>query len=162
VVQASIAGVFRIVLVLDCRSENPDQRDNGGIRLWDDNVKWGQIETAKGVYDWSGLDSIMSKAQAQHVDVLYTVGDTPKWAGTIPPKSPCGPTGSYSCSAPTDVKSDGTGADSYYSDFVTALVKRYKGQIAYYRIYFNHRFGFVKASERGAVDVDCETDNGSS
>ncbi len=58
----------------------------GGIRLWDDNEKWGQIETSKGVYDWSGLDSIMSKAQAQHVDVLYTIGDTPKWAGKIPAK----------------------------------------------------------------------------
>jgi hypothetical protein len=107
----------------------------GGIRLWDDNEKWGQIETSKGVYNWSGLDSIMSKAQSQHVDVLYTIGDTPKWAGTIPPKSPCGPTGAYSCSAPTDVKSDGTGADAYYSDFVTALVKRYKGQIAYYELW---------------------------
>ena len=30
-VQASIAGVFRIVLVLDCRSKNPDQPDNEGI-----------------------------------------------------------------------------------------------------------------------------------
>jgi polysaccharide biosynthesis protein PslG len=107
----------------------------GGIRLWDDNEKWGQIETAKGVYDWSGLDSIISKAQAQHVDVLYTFGDTPKWAGKIPAGSPCGPTGSYSCSAPTDVKTDGTGADSYFSDFVTALVKRYKGQIAYYELW---------------------------
>jgi hypothetical protein len=96
----------------------------GGIRLWDDNEKWGQIETSNGVYDWSGLDSIMSKAQAQHVDVLYTIGDTPKWAGKVPAGSPCGPTGSYSCSAPTDVKTDGTGADAYFSDFVTALVKR--------------------------------------
>jgi Cellulase (glycosyl hydrolase family 5) len=107
----------------------------GGIRLWDDSVKWGQIETAKGVYNWSKLDSIMSKAQAQHVDVLYTLGDTPKWAGKIPPKSPCGPTGSYSCSAPTDLKTDGTGADAYFSDFVSALVKRYKGQIAYYELW---------------------------
>jgi hypothetical protein len=60
----------------------------GGIRIWDDNEKWAQIETSKGVYDWSGMDSIMSKAQSQHVDVLYTFGDTPKWAGSIPPKSP--------------------------------------------------------------------------
>ena len=31
VVQASIDGVFRIVLVLDCRSKNRDQRDNESI-----------------------------------------------------------------------------------------------------------------------------------
>ncbi len=107
----------------------------GGIRLWDDGVKWAQIETSSGVYDWSEMDSIMSKAQAQHMDVLYTIGDTPKWAGTIPPKSPCGPVGPYSCSAPTDVKTDGTGTDAHFSDFVTAVVKRYKGQIAYYELW---------------------------
>ncbi|MGH9496409.1 MAG: hypothetical protein ACRD3B_15520, partial [Candidatus Sulfotelmatobacter sp.] len=67
----------------------------GSIRLWDDNVKWGQIETAAGVYNWSKLDSWISKAQAQKMDVLYSIGDTPKWAGSIPKGSPCGPAGSY-------------------------------------------------------------------
>jgi hypothetical protein len=107
----------------------------GGIRLWDDGVKWAQIETAKGVYDWGKLDSIISKAQAQHVDVLYSFGDTPQWAGSIPPKSPCGPVGPYSCSAPRDLASSGTGQDAYFSNFVTAIVKRYKGRIAYYELW---------------------------
>ncbi len=107
----------------------------GGIRLWDDGLKWAQIETAAGVYDWKKMDSTMSKAQAQHVDVLYTFGDTPKWAGSIPAGSPCGPVGSYSCSAPKDLKTDGTGTDKYFSDFVTAIVERYKGQIAYYELW---------------------------
>ncbi|MFZ0731500.1 MAG: cellulase family glycosylhydrolase [Candidatus Sulfotelmatobacter sp.] len=107
----------------------------GGIRLWDDSVKWAQVETSKGVYDWSELDKWMSKAQAQNIDVLYTIGDTPKWAGSVPKGSPCGPAGSYSCSAPTDVKTDGSGSDTYFSDFVTALVQRYKGQIAYYELW---------------------------
>jgi cellulase (glycosyl hydrolase family 5) len=107
----------------------------GSIRLWDDGVKWAQVETSKGVYDWAKLDTWISKAQAQGVDVLYTIGDTPKWAGSIPKGSPCGPNGQYSCSAPTDVKTDGTGTDKYFSDFMTALVKRYKGQIAYYELW---------------------------
>jgi len=107
----------------------------GSIRLWDDHEKWAHIETARGVYNWSGLGSIISKAQAQHADVLYTFGDTPQWAGAIPPKSPCGPVGPYSCSAPRDLKTDGTGANAYFSDFVTALVKRYKGRIAYYELW---------------------------
>lgn len=105
----------------------------GSIRLWDDNVKWADINTASGKYDWSELDTWISKAQAQGVDVLYTFGDTPKWAGSIPKNSPCTDgQGSYSCSAPKDVNSDGTGSDNDFSNFVTALVKRYKGQIAYY------------------------------
>ncbi len=107
----------------------------GGIRLWDDHVKWAQIETAAGVYDWSELDTWIAKAQAQKMDILYTIGDTPKWAGSIPKGSPCGPNGAYSCSAPTDVKTDGTGTDKHFSDFITAFVKRYKGQIAYYELW---------------------------
>jgi hypothetical protein len=107
----------------------------GGIRLWDDNVKWAQVETSNGVYDWSRLDTWMSKAQAQHVDVLYTIGNTPQWAGVIPAGSPCGPQGLYSCSAPKDLNSDGTGKDAYFSNFITALVNRYKGQIAYYELW---------------------------
>ena len=31
-----------------------------------------------------------------------------------------------------------------------------KGQIAYYRIYFNHRFGFVKASDVAVISVPQE------
>jgi hypothetical protein len=107
----------------------------GSIRLWDDGVKWAQIETGNGVYNWAKLDSWISKAQAQHLDVLYTIGNTPQWAGKIPAKSPCGPSGPYSCSAPTDLSSDGTGSDAKFSAFITALVKRYKGQIAYYELW---------------------------
>lgn len=107
----------------------------GSVRLWDDNAKWAQIETSKGVYDWTSLDNHISSIQAQHADVLYTIGNTPQWAGSIPPKSPCGKQGPYSCSSPKDVNTDGTGADAYFSDFITALVTRYKGQIAFYELW---------------------------
>jgi hypothetical protein len=107
----------------------------GALRLWDDGVKWGQINTASGVYNWSKLDNWIAKAQAQHIDVLYTFGDTPKFAGSIPPKSPCNSPGPYSCSSPKDVHEDGTGSDSDFSAFVTALVNRYKGRIAYYELW---------------------------
>lgn len=107
----------------------------GGLRLWDDGVKWGQINTAPGVYDWAGIDAWMSRAQAQHVDVLYTFGDTPQFAGSIPPGNPCVAPSSYSCSAPNDVNKDGTGTDAKFIAFVTALVDRYKGQIAFYELW---------------------------
>lgn len=105
------------------------------LRLWDDGVKWGQINTAKGVYDWAALDSWISRAQAQHMDVLYTFGDTPRFTVSIPRNSPCNSPTSYSCSAPSDVNQDGTGSDANFSAFVTALVNRYKGQIAYYELW---------------------------
>ena len=106
-----------------------------GIRLWDDNVKWADIETSAGKYDWSAMDTWISKAQAQKMDVLYTIGDTPKFAGKIPSGKPCGPNGEYSCSSPTDVNSDGTGTDKYFSDFITSLVTRYKGEIQFYELW---------------------------
>lgn len=108
----------------------------GGIRLWDDNVKWAQINTASGVYNWANLDNWISTAQGQDLDVIYTIADTPQFAGTIPPGAPClADGGPYSCSAPIDVNSDGTGSDAIFSSFVTALVTRYKGQIAYYELW---------------------------
>jgi hypothetical protein len=107
----------------------------GGIRLWDDGVKWNKLNTDPGKYNWEPLDSWISKAQAQHMDVLYTFGNTPKFAGKTPPGSPCGPGGSTSCSAPTDVNTDGTGTDADFSAFVTALVTRYKGEISFYELW---------------------------
>ena len=106
-----------------------------GIRLWDDGVEWSAINTASGIYDWSQMDSWISKAQAQQMDVLYTIGNTPEFAGTIPAGSPCGTAGPYSCSSPKDINADGTGADAYFSAFITALVTRYKGEIAFYELW---------------------------
>ena len=109
----------------------------GSLRLWDDKVKWGQINTAKNQYDWTLLDSYMTMAQSMNLNVLYMFGDTPDYAGTIPTGSGihCLAPSDYSCSPPNDVNTDGTGTDKYFSDFVTALVTRYKGQISYYDLW---------------------------
>ena len=108
----------------------------GSLRLWDDEVKWGQVNTASGVYDWTTLDSYMSMAQSMNLNVLYTFGDTPEYAGKIPGGNVhCLTPSDYSCSPPTDVNSDGTGTDKFFSTFVTALVTRYKGQISYYELW---------------------------
>ena len=108
----------------------------GSLRLWDDEVKWGQINTAAGVYEWSQLDSWISMAQSQNLDVLYTFGDTPQFDGTIPnPPIHCVIPSDYGCSPPNDVNADGTGTDAYFSAFVTALVTRYKGEISFYELW---------------------------
>ena len=104
----------------------------GGIRLWDDGVKWGQINTSSNVYEWTGLDGWLDRAASANVDVLYTFGDTPQFiAGPNAPKG-CVAPGAFSCSAPTDVNSDGTGTDSTFQAFVTALVTHAAGRISYY------------------------------
>ena len=108
----------------------------GGMRLWGGNVEWAQLNPADTTYDWTNMDTWIAEAQSESWDVLYTFGDTPQWAGSIPAGNPClVAAGPYSCSPPTDLNADGTGADAYFSNFVTALVTRYKGEIAYYELW---------------------------
>ena len=108
----------------------------GDLRLWDDNVKWGQINTAHNTFDWTLLDNWIAMAQSQNLDVIYTFGDTPQYDGTIPNLPvKCVMPSAYGCSAPNDVNTDGTGTDAEFSAFVTALVTRYKGEIAYYELW---------------------------
>jgi hypothetical protein len=109
----------------------------GTIRLWDDKAKWGQINTSRGSYDWTMLDNWVALAQSLHTDILYTFGDTPDYAGTIPTGNNihCLAPSDYSCSPPNDVNADGTGTDADFSAFVTAIVTRYEGQISYYELW---------------------------
>jgi hypothetical protein len=107
----------------------------GGLRLWDDGVKWGQINTANGVYNWSGLDNWLGKAASANMDVLYTFGDTPQYAAGATAPSGCLSPGPYSCAPPVDINSDGTGTDAYFQAFVTALVTHAAGRIQYYELW---------------------------
>ena len=78
----------------------------GSIRLWDAQVTWRQVETAPGVYDWSRLDSLVSAAQAHHVQVTLVLAMTPSFyadAATLPP---------------SDL--------SHYADYVRAVMTRYR------------------------------------
>ena len=117
------------------------------VRRWDSGVHWSQIETcdasknqghqagdpANPCYDWSHLDEWVSRASAQGMDVIYTLGATPDWATSQPMPAPsCANYNDYACVAPKDVMSDGTGTDASFIAFLTALATRYKGKIAYY------------------------------
>jgi hypothetical protein len=106
-----------------------------GLRLWDDGVKWGQLNTANGTYDWTPLDNWLGLAESSNMDVLYTFGDTPQFAaGTVAPAG-CNSPGPYSCAPPVDVNADGTGTDAYFQAFVTALVTHAAGRISYYELW---------------------------
>ena len=105
-----------------------------GVRLWDDGIKWGQLNTANGVYNWSGLDKWLDRAEAAHMDILYTFGDTPQFAVGKAPGG-CSMPGEFSCGAPTDVNPDGTGSDAMFQAFVTALVTHAAGRISFYELW---------------------------
>jgi hypothetical protein len=69
-------------------------------------VDWNQVETARGVYDWTRLDQLVSAAQAAHAEILMTVAMTP----------------SFYAAAPTDPPR----TVAPYRRFVRALMRRYR------------------------------------
>ena len=98
----------------------------GAIRSWDaTNVSWDNINTAPGVYDWSGFDAWMTYVSSHGLDVLYTFGRTPLWASSDPTAhTGYGP---GQCAPPTNI--------SDWDNFVTAIVNRAAGRIRYWELW---------------------------
>jgi beta propeller repeat protein len=71
-------------------------------------IVWADIETRKGRFDWRESDRIVQASNASGLKVLARVDVTPRWAR--PDDNPHGPPLNY----------------SDYSDFVAALVQRYR------------------------------------
>lgn len=93
-----------------------------GMRLWDTESAWAQLNPSKGVYDWSTLDSWISAASANNVQLIYTFGQTPGWASSKPKDSTCDYEAG-ACDPPNDLNSDGTGTDQHFINFVTAIAQ---------------------------------------
>ena len=89
----------------------------GGLRLWDTNTTWAEIETSNGVYSWTTLDTWLGIAETKNVDVLYTFGRVPSFISSNPTQdAENGHTGG--AAFPTDIAS----GDGTFKAFVTALV----------------------------------------
>ncbi|MGA7753750.1 MAG: hypothetical protein WCB05_13025, partial [Candidatus Sulfotelmatobacter sp.] len=93
-----------------------------GLRLWDTDTGWGQINTANGVYDWTNLDSWVASAAAHNDQLIYTFGMTPTFASSKPKDATCD-YGLGFCDPPNDLKTDGTGTDQHFINFVTAIAQ---------------------------------------
>ena len=111
----------------------------GGLRLWDSGTGWAEMNTSAGVCDFSHMDSWLTEAQANNVDVLYNLGRTPNWASSNPSDSSC----SYAyvssddgqCDPPYDLNPDGTGTNDIWIGWVTSVVNHYKGKVKFYEIW---------------------------
>jgi len=108
----------------------------GGVRLWDTNTSWAQVEISPGTYSWSELDTWVRSVSSHGKDAMYTFGRVPTW-GSMRPGEAC----PYlvedpGCAAPpADVDS----GDNMWKAFVTALVTHSLSapelHIAYYEMW---------------------------
>lgn len=97
----------------------------GAVRLWDDRTTWRDLEPQPGVWDWSELDQRVATARSHHAFILLVLGQTPKWASSLPHDK-----GAYGrgAAAPPAHMSD-------WRNYVRAVSRRYRGEIGGYEIW---------------------------
>jgi hypothetical protein len=101
-------------------------------RLWDVGgrggllVFWAHLERQKGQWDFTTLDQCVELAQSRGVEILYTLGITPKWASARPND------GSAYGDGPTAAEPKNL---DDWRDYVRTVATRYKGKIRYYEIW---------------------------
>lgn len=100
--------------------------DVQGIRLWDQQVTWRDVNPERGVYQWDRLDALVAKAHGKHV--TYVIAGTPAWAAMHAQQGHFAPwIGPGSNSQPRDVDD--------FNEFVWHLATRYKDRIHVYEVW---------------------------
>lgn len=126
------------------------------FRLWDDGVKWYQVQSTASSptdttgytftkFDWAMGSNVATKPGC-NMKMLYQFGATPKFATAcsaagdpstcLPGKitagfgggSQCSNASDYSCLPPIDLNGDGTGADAWWINYVGQVALRYSGK----------------------------------
>lgn len=118
------ADLFNLHIVLQ-NTPTPTIGFNG-IRLWDTQTRWAQIETSNGAYNFNTLDQYLAAAYTSGIkNVIYTFGEVPQWASSNPSDTAC----DYSsvlpggCDLPFDIHANGSGTNQTWITFVTALAQ---------------------------------------
>lgn len=97
-------------------------------RLWDSHTTWAQLEPQKGEWDWRMLDRTVDLADSHGVEVLYTMGRSPRWASARPNDRGRNPNAEPGGMAePRDLED--------WRNYVRKVATRYKGRIKAYEIW---------------------------
>ena len=100
----------------------------GSWRLWDAAVNWAKLEPNKGDWRWEILDRDVELARQHNVDLLLTLGRTPRWASARPNEPQDSRYGNPGERAePRDLQD--------WRDYVRTVATRYKGRIHEYEIW---------------------------
>ncbi|MGD0270756.1 MAG: putative Ig domain-containing protein [Candidatus Sulfotelmatobacter sp.] len=101
----------------------------GMQRFWDSPpLQWPYLNTASGVFDFTNLDTDLALAYTQGARLgMYTLARTPPWATSNPNDTTCNYSGTGNgngngeCDPPSDLNSDGSGADAIWKAWITAI-----------------------------------------
>ncbi len=111
-------GFFGAIDFLPPNNLSQPQRDDMYELMHDSGVEsvrslfaWTNVETAKGTYNWTGLDRQVGLSASHGLTILATIQATPRWASTRPDR------GDYSIYPPRRL--------SDLQDFIGALIARY-------------------------------------
>ncbi len=96
----------------------------GSLRLWDTHTSWYNLEPRRGQWDFSKLDKHVALAVENNLDLVMTLGATPRWASRRP--NQVGPYGPGTGEPPRDFGD--------WDNYVRQVATRYKGQIRYYEV----------------------------
>lgn len=99
-------------------------------------VDWRQLEPEQGQINFDELDDIVSRLEAENLNILFNVTNAPAWARTSPDEN--GP--------PDDLAN--------FQTFITALANNYAGQIAAYEIWDEPNLRRNWNCERRMCDTD--------
>lgn len=96
------------------------------FRLWDTDTTWRRLEPAKGGYNTSRLDGLLSIAEANGLFVLYTMGQAPAFATGGTPGGPYTGSGIYNNKVPSLTD---------WADHVAWISSTYAGRIHAYELW---------------------------
>ena len=99
----------------------------GAIRLWDNGIRWDEVNTAQDVYNFDLFDQVLANAEAVGPqEIMYVLGSTPKWLATDE-------------SVPNYLNAPGANSMpaslTEWDKWVRTVVQRYKGRIDSYQVW---------------------------
>ncbi|MET9966346.1 helix-turn-helix domain-containing protein [Streptomyces sp. NPDC006356] len=99
--------------------------DVGGVRFWESETRWAQVEPERGKFDWEVLERSVRGAERARLPIVFVFGGTPGWAAPGGPKTPYP---DDSRAAPPDDLAD-------WDHFVERVATRYRSRIGAYELW---------------------------
>lgn len=93
---------------------------NIGMRRARVDFDWFRLEPQRGVFRWEEWDRLVGRAAALGLDVFATLAYTPAWASSNPGNPRV---------------SDPPASTGYWTDFVRAVVRRYRGRVVHVQMW---------------------------